>query len=169
MDVSSIMSTYNMSSLWNSINSSDSMYESSSMLISNVDSAVKGNYEESTYSGKSPTSQLDDLYKKVEPTYGIPLSYDSSGNLSIPTDTNSLNNIPADTNSNILPLLETGDSTSELSTINILNQYNGIENGTYTSNTSTILSSNPYNLYSNIESLSNNKGQGSGNNFDFSV
>jgi hypothetical protein len=68
--------------------------------------------------------------------------------------------------SNILPLIQSGESSSELSNINILNEYNAIEDGTYQYTVPSILSSSPYNMYSNVDSLHGNQIQGTGSYLD---
>lgn len=169
MDVSNDMNTYYMTSLWNSINPSGTSSSASVPLVDDLNSTIQESYEQAGYFGESTNSELEDLYKQIEPTYNIPLTYDSSGNLSIPTSTDIPSNGLSVEDSNILSLIQGSESSSELAGMNILNEYNDIEDGTYQNNISNILSSNPYNMYSYVDSLKNNSAQGTGNYLDFSV
>lgn len=170
MDVGSVMNTYSMMSLWNSINPSSGSSSASVPLVDNLNSTIQESYEQAGYFGESTNLELEDIYKQIEPTYSIPLTYDSSGNLSIPTSTDITSNGLSIKESNVLSLIQSGESSSELNSTNILNQYNDIEDGTYQNNISSILSSNPYNMYSYVDSLRDNAAQGTtGNYLDFSA
>lgn len=169
MDVSNVMNTYDMTSLWNSINPSGTSSYSSVPLVDNLNSAIQGSYEQAGYFGESANSELQDLYNQIEPSYNIPLTYDSSGNLSIPTSTDLPSNGLSVEDSNILSLIQGSESNSELANTSILNEYNDIEDGTYQTNISSILSSNPYNMYNYVDSLQNNENQITGNYLDFSA
>ena len=164
MDVNSVMNTYNMNSLWNNINPNNSSSTSSIPMIDNVDSNVQENYTSMNYFGQNTTTELQDIYQSVEPNYGIPLTYNQNGALSIPTSTT----LPTDasSNSNIISLLNSGNSSTDSSLLGILSQYNSIEYGTYQPNPSSILSTNPNNIYSSIDSLGTNQDQSSSYNID---
>lgn len=165
MDVSNVMNTYNLSSLWSDLNSSNSV-TTIVPLVDNVDAAVKENYTSMNYSGQTTSTELQNIYQQVEPDYGTSLTYNQNGNMSIPTittlPTNGLNTV----DSNVISLLNSGNTSSENSLINILSQYNSIQDGTFQTDISSILSNNPSNLYSYIDSLGNNETQVWGNNVD---
>lgn len=155
MDVNSVMSAYNMNSIWNSVNPLNSSSSSTVSLINNVDSTVHENYSEMNYFGQTTNTELQDIYQQVEPDYGIPFTYDQNGNLSISSNTPLPTNGLTMSNSNIISLLNSDNSSTDNLTENILSQYTSIENGTFTPNISSILSTNPYNVYSTIDSLEN--------------
>lgn len=169
MDVSNVMNTYDMTSLWNSINPSGTSSSASVPLVDNLNSTIQESYEQAGYFGESANSELQDMYKQIEPTYNIPLTYDSSGNLSISASTSLPSYGLSVEDSNILSLIQGSESSSELAGMNILNEYNDIEDGTYQNNISSILSSNPYNMYNYIDSLQNNETKSTGNYLDFSA
>lgn len=166
MDVNIAMDTYNLNSLWNSLNpnSSDT---ATAPLINNLDATINENYTAMNYSGQTTSTELQDIYQQVEPNYGIPLTYNENGNMSIPTT------LPAsglsNDDSSIVSLLNGDNTSSENSLINILSQYNSIEDGTFQTNLSSILSSNFNNLYSSIDSLESNQTDTTGNNLDYTV
>ena len=157
MDVNNVMSTYNMSSIWNSISPLNT--SSTVPLISNLDSAIKDNYSEMNYSGQNTNTELQDIYQQVEPNYGIPLTYDQKGNFSIPSNTSLQTNGLTASDSNIISLLNNNNSATNNLTENIISQYTAMENGTFNQDISSILSTNPYNLYSTIDSLGNYQSQ----------
>lgn len=148
MNVNNVMNVYDMNSIWNSLNTANN--SSNVPLVNNIDSDIKENYTEENYFGQTTDTELQNIYKQVEPDYGIGLSYDQNGNITIPSDISqsSYNN-----NSSILSLLNSNNSNYENSVENILSQYNSIESGTSTPNISSILSNNPYDIYSIINSL----------------
>jgi hypothetical protein len=165
MDVNSVMSTYNLNSLWNSINPNSSSTSSTVPLINNVDSTVQENYSSMNYSGQTTSTELQDIYQQVEPSYGIPLSYNQNGNLSVPISTTLPTNGLSATDSNIISLLNSDNSTSDNLSENILSQYTSIEDGTYNPTLSSILSNNDGNLYNAVNSLETSQ-QSSGNTID---
>ncbi|WP_234121589.1 hypothetical protein [Clostridium hydrogenum] len=169
MDINNVMNTYNMTSLWNSMNSLGTSGSSSVPLVDNVDSAVEENYAQANYFGQNTNSELQNIYNQVEPTYGIPLTYDSSGNITSPTTTTLPSPDTSTEYSNILPLIQSSESTSELNSENILNEYDSIENGTYQENLSSILASNSNGTYNSDSSIQNNETQSTGNYLDYSV
>lgn len=169
MDVNSIMNTYNMVSFWNNANPYGSQNLSGVPMVSNIDSSIQEDYKQSNYFGQDTNTELQDIFQQVEPTYGIPLAYDSSGNLTIPSNTTPPSNgLPLE-DANIIPLIQSGEPASALSDTNILYQYNAIENGTYQSAVSSILSSNPYDMYGSINSLLNSQAQSTGVYLDSTV
>lgn len=165
MNVNSVMSTYNLNSLWNNLNSNSST-TSAVPLVDNLDDAVKENYTAMNYLGQTTSSELQDIYEQAEPDYGISLTYNQNGNLSIPAVTDLPTNGLSTGESNIVSLLDSQNSTSENSFINILSQYSAIEDGTYETSLSSILSNNASAVYNSINSLGNNETQSSGNNID---
>lgn len=165
MNVSSVMNTYNLNSLWNNLNPNNSS-TSTVPLVNNVDATVNENYTAMNFSGQTTSTELQDIYQQVEPDYGVQLTYNQNGNLSIPTTTTLPTNGLSTADSNIISLLDSGNSSSYNSLLNILSQYNSIEDGTFNPDLSSILSSNPSTLYSSINSLGNNQTQSSGNNID---
>lgn len=168
MDVSSVMGNYNMNSIWNSINPMNSS-SSTVPLINNVDSSVQENYTSMNYFGQSTSSELQDIYQKVEPNYGMPLTYDQDGNFSIPSNTTiPTSGLPV-SEQNIISLLNSNNSVSDNLNENILSQYTSIENGTFTPNISSILSANPYIMYNTINYLGNYQGQNFNNTINTSV
>lgn len=169
MDVGSVMNTYSMMSLWNSINPSGSSSSINVPLVSNLDSSVQEEYKEENYFGKSTNSELQDIYKQVEPSYSSSLSYDSFGNLSTPNSTAAPSSGVSTEYSNMLPLIQNGESSSELTNMNIFSQYNSIADGVYQNLFSKLYPSNQYKTYNYAASLQNNETQGSGKNLDFSV
>lgn len=166
MDINSVMSTYNMNSIWNSINQLNSSSLSNVPLINNVNSSVQESYTAKNYFGQTTNTELQDIYQQVEPNYGIPFTYDQNGNFTMLADTT----LPTDglplANSSIISLLNSNTSTINNLTENILSQYNSIENGTYTPNISSILSNNQYDIYSTINSLGNYHTQSASNLID---
>lgn len=168
MDVNGIMSTYNMNSLWNSFNA-NSRSTSSVPMMNNVDSSVQEQYLSTNYFGGNISSELQNIFQKVEPTYGVPLTYNKSGDLTMPTNTTLPTNGLDPSENNIVSLLESNNTVESGIQENILSQYNSIENGTYKSNLSSILSSNPYNMYSSIDSLTSNANQDTGSFLNSSV
>lgn len=168
MNVSSVMNTYNLNSLWNNLNPNNSS-TSTVPLVNNVDATVNENYTAMNFSGQTTSTELQDIYQQVEPDYGVQLTYNQNGNLSIPTTTTLPTNGLSTADSNIISLLDSGNSSSDNSLLNILSQYNSIEDGTFNLDLSSILSSNPSTLYSSINSLGNNQTQSSGNNIDSTV
>lgn len=160
MDVNSVMNTYYMNSLWNTLNSTST--SSSIPLVNNIDSAAQENYAASNYFGNDTSSELQDIYKQVEPTYGTPLTYSSSGDLSIPTNATPSSDGLSPAESNIVSLLQSNNTETDNMEENILYQYNAMQNGTYQDACSSIFSSNPTNAYSAINSLS----QSVNNNLD---
>ncbi|WP_459479943.1 hypothetical protein [Clostridium saccharoperbutylacetonicum] len=166
MDVNTVMSTYNLNSLWNDLNPNNSSTISTVPLVDTVDATVKEDYTVMNYSGKTTSSELQDIYSQLEPEYGISLTYNQNGNLSIPNTTT----LPVNgDDSNIISLLNSGNTASQNSLESMVYEYNSIENGTYKLDISSILSSNSSTFYSYIDSLSNNQNQSSGNNIDFSA
>lgn len=173
MDVNSIMNTYNMSTLWNNLNPNSSTAPSVPM-INNVDSSVKEQYTAMNYFGNSNNTELQDIYQQVEPTYGIPLTYNQSGNLTMPTNTTLPTDRLTPNEENIVSLLQNSNPVGNTLEENILSQYTEIEDGTFKSSLSGILSSdilsaNPYNIYSAINSLANTSLQNTGNSLDVSA
>ena len=168
MDVSSIMSTYNMSSLWNSLNANSSN-TSSIPMMSSVDSSIQDQYASMNYFGGNTSTELQSIFKQVEPTYGIPLTYNQSGDLAIPPNTSLPTNGLLPSEENIVSLLQSNNPVGDTIDGNILSQYNSIENGTFQSNLSSILSSNPYNMYNNIDSLTSATTQNVGSFLNSSV
>jgi hypothetical protein len=162
MDVNSIMNTYNMSSLWNNLNSNNNT-SSTVPLVNNVDSSVQESYNSMNYFGQNTNTELQSIFQQVEPTYGIPLTYTNSGNLIMPTNTSLPTDGISPSESNIVSLLQSNNSTEANSEENLLSQYTSIENGTFQPNLSSILSSNLYGMYSNVSSLTNNAIQYTGN------
>lgn len=134
MNVSS-MSTYNMSTLWsNLINNSSTI--SSISKINNVDSAVKEQATVDKYSGTTTADELQSIYEQENPTYGMPVTYDTKGNLTTSTT------LPTDgltsTQRNTISMLQNSISSSSTDSIatkesSILAQYTAIKEGTYTS------------------------------------
>ena len=158
MDVGSVMNTYNMMSLWNSFNLSGS---SNVPLVSNLNSLVQENYTESNYFGTSTSSELQDIYEQIEPDYGTGLTYDSSGNLTIPSNTTIPISGLSTENTNIVSLLQGGESSSDLASMNLLNNYDALESGIYQSSYSK--------LYGNSDSSTSGTTQQNGSNLDTTV
>lgn len=155
MDVNNVMSTYNLNSLWNNINPNKSA-SSGVPLINSVDAAVNQNYAEMKLSGQTNSTELQDIYQQVEPNYGISLTYDQNGNMTIPTSTTLPTDITSTENSNIISLLNSGNSSMDNSLSNIVSQYDSIENGTFKPDPSSLLSSNSSTLYNTSNLLGNN-------------
>lgn len=166
MDVNSVMNTYSMSSLWSSLNPSNSSTSSTTPLIDNVDSNVQQNYTSMNYFGQSTNTELQDIYKQIEPSYGMPVTYDENGNFTMPTSTTPPTNGLSPDESNIISLLNSGSSTSDNLSQSLMSQYNSIENGTFSSSLSSILSSNPYEVYNSVDSLGMDQSQGSSSVID---
>lgn len=164
MDVNSVMSTYDMSSLWNTLNSTS--INSAVPLVSNVNSHVQEEYTASNYFGQTPDEELQDIYQHVEPTYGAPLTYSRSGDLSIPANTQLPDDCLSAADSNIISLLQSADTGTASTDENILSQYDAIENGTYQYCISSILSENPYDIYNAVSSLSDTSTQSASNNLN---
>lgn len=168
MNVYSVMNTYNLNSLWNNLNSNNNS-ASTVPMINNIESSINENYTEMNYSGQTTSTELQDIYKLVEPSYGIPLTYNQNGTMFIPTSTTPLTDGLSNANSNIISLLNNGITSSDSSLLNILSQYNSIEDGTFKPVLSSILSSNPSTIYNTVNSLLNNQAQSLGNNIDSTV
>lgn len=168
MDVNNVMNTYTMRSLWNNLNSNSSSTSSISM-VGNVTSSVNEQYISENYFGKNSNTELQDIFQQVEPTYGIPLTYNQSGDLTIPMNTT----LPTDgltpSEENVVSLLQSGNTTGDTIEENILSQYTAIENGIYKTSLSSILSSNPYSTYSAIDSLSTGSAENTGNTLNVSA
>lgn len=169
MDINSIMNTYNMSSLWNNINSNSNSTLTGIPITDNLDSSIQQSYDAMNFSGKTTSNELQDIFQQVEPDYGIPLTYNQLGNLAIPTDITPPDNGLPLADSNIVSLLQSGSSVQDTTNENILSQYDSIESGTYQYNISSILSSNPYNMYSNIASLLSDQSQNTNTSLDESI
>lgn len=161
MDANNTMNIYNMNSIWNNINPENNSSSSKVPLINNVDSTVQENYTSMNFSGETANTELQDIYKQIEPNYGIPVTYDENGNFIMPSDTPLPTNGLSSTDSNVISLLNSNNSNYENSTENLLYQYNSIENGIYEHSLSSILSNNPYNVYNTIDSLGTNELQNS--------
>ncbi|MDP4142922.1 MAG: hypothetical protein Q8936_00365 [Bacillota bacterium] len=167
MDINGAMSTYNMSSLWNAMNNTSST--STVPLVTNISSAVQENNLKNNYFGETTSTELQDIYQQVEPTYGIPLTYDNSGSLTMPSITTLPSNSMAQADSNILSLIQSGESSSDLTESNILYQFNAIESGIYQAAASKITSSDPSTVYNSVNSLLDNQTESTGNNLDVTV
>ncbi|AGX44720.1 hypothetical protein [Clostridium saccharobutylicum] len=169
MNISSTMNIYNMNSIWNNINPENNSSASKVPLVDNIDSTINENYNLENYSGENTNTELQNIYSQIEPNYGIPISYDSHGNITMPSDTT----VPTDglnsNDSNIISLLKSNNSSYDNLTENLLSQYTSIENGTFTSNLSSILSSNPYDIYSTIDSLGSSESQNFNSTINTSV
>ncbi len=143
MNVNSVMSIYNMSSLWNNINP-DNTSTATAPLIDNIDSSVKENYTAMNYSGQTTSTELQDIYQQVEPTYGISGTYNQNGTFSTPTPTTTT--LPTDgmtsQESSTVSLLDSMNYSKGNSLSNIISEYDSIEDGTYQTSLSSILSSN---------------------------
>lgn len=159
MDVDSVMNTYNMMSLWNNLNQPGAS-SSSVPLVSDLNSSVQEDYMKDNCMGENTTSELQDIYDQVEPNYDTGLTYDSSGNLTIP------NNITVPTsglsteNPNIISLLQGGESSSDLSSMNILNNYDALESGIYQSSYSKVYGNSDSSNSSPITSGTNQQNGG---------
>ncbi|MDT8719061.1 hypothetical protein IAI10_20640 [Clostridium sp. 19966] len=156
MDVNNVMSTYNLSSLWNNLNGNSSS-SSTVPLISNVDASVDENYKVKNYSGGTSASELQDIYQQVEPDYGVGMTYDQNGNMTIPSTTS----LPTDgisaSESNMVSLLNSDTSPAENLFSNVLSEYNSFEDGTFQENLSSILASNsPFSSDNYVNYLGNN-------------
>jgi hypothetical protein len=157
MDVNSIMNVYNMTSTWNSLSPMNNSSSTTVPLIDNIDSTVQENYNSMNYFGENTNSELQNIYKQIEPNYNIPITYDKNGDI-----TTASNNIGLTTNglnSNIISLLNSNNTANDNLTQNILSQYNDMENGTLNTSISSILSTNPTNLYNAINLLAVNQSQ----------
>ncbi|MDF2880356.1 MAG: hypothetical protein K0R54_913 [Clostridiaceae bacterium] len=163
MDVNNVMNTYYMGSVWNSINPMVNSSGAAAPLVNNVDSSVQENYTSMNYFGESANTELQNIFQQVEPNYGIPVTYNQSGDISMQTTTT----MPASgfnaADSGILSLINSNNSSLDKTYENILNQYNLIEGGTFQSSFSSILSNNPYNVYSAVSSLGTNSTDSYGN------
>lgn len=163
MDVNSVMNTYYLNSLWNGVNTTVNSSGTTVPLIDNVDSNVQENYTSMNYFGESTNTELQNIFQQVEPNYGIPITYNQSGDISMGTT----NTVPSSginsSDSNILTLVNSNNSSLENTYENILNQYNFIEGGMFQSSLSSILSNNPYNVYNAVSSLGTNSTDNSGN------
>jgi hypothetical protein len=155
-----------MTSLWSSISQTKTSNSSGIPMISNVDATVQENYTKMNYQGQNTNTELQNIYKQIEPTLGIPLTYDAAGNLTFPNNFNTLNNGLSSMGSNIISLLKSDNPTGDTIDTNILSQYNAIEDGTYQYNLSSILSSNLNGMYNNISSLQNNQTKSIGEYLD---
>lgn len=145
MNVGSVMNTYDMTSLWNNMNQNSSSTVASFPMINSVDSTVKESYDSKNYFGQTTNTDLQDIYKQLEPDYGIPITYNQNGSFSASSST---------TSPNLMSLLNSNASNSESKTENLLSQYSTAESSSLKSYYSSILSSNPQNLYNTINSLS---------------
>lgn len=160
MNVNSLMSTYNLNSLWNSLNPS-STSTTSVPLIDNVDSSINQEYNSMEFSGQTASTELQNIYQQVEPDYGISMTYKQDGSMSLPTTTTLSSDGSSEYNSGTISLLNSGNSSSENTLNNIMSEYTSIEDGTYQPNLSSILSNDPSTLYSTIDSLGNSNTQSS--------
>lgn len=147
MDANNVMSTYNMNSLWNYLSQSNSNSLSEIPKTSNLDSLIQQDYEVQDFSGKTTSSELQDIFQMTEPNYGIPLTYDSSGNIAMPANTTLPSDGLAPAEENIVSLLQSSNPTGDTMYEKVLSTYNEIENGTYKEAYSNLLSQ--YNLYGN--------------------
>jgi hypothetical protein len=154
------MSTYNLNSLWNSLNPS-STSTTSVPLIDNVDSSINQEYNSMEFSGQTASTELQNIYQQVEPDYGISMTYKQDGSMSLPTTTTLSSDGSSEYNSGTISLLNSGNSSSENTLNNIMSEYTSIEDGTYQPNLSSILSNDPSTLYSTIDSLGNSNTQSS--------
>jgi hypothetical protein len=160
VNVNSLMSTYNLNSLWNSLNPS-STSTTSVPLIDNVDSSINQEYNSMEFSGQTASTELQNIYQQVEPDYGISMTYKQDGSMSLPTTTTLSSDGSSEYNSGTISLLNSGNSSSENTLNNIMSEYTSIEDGTYQPNLSSILSNDPSTLYSTIDSLGNSNTQSS--------
>ena len=165
MNVSNVMSTYNMSTMWNNINSSTG----SAPLFNNIDATVKENYTALNYSGQTTSTELQDIYQQIEPTNGISVTYNQNGDISTATSTTLPTNGLTTQESNTISLLKSMNSATDNSLLSIESQYSSIENGTYSTSLSSILSSNPSTLYNSISSLGARQAATSGTSLDTTV
>lgn len=166
MDVNSALNTYNLNTLWNTLNSNNSSTSAVSS-ITNIDENVNESYTEKNYFGETVSGELQDIYRQIEPDYSINLNYDKNGNIAMSTKSDVSSNLASDNDLNMISLFNDSNSASEDNSFNnILSENNSIENGSCKENISLLLSSNFSNLYSYINSLENNQVQGSGNNID---
>lgn len=147
MDVNSVMSTYSLNSFWNSYTSSNS----SVPLTNNVSSTVEEKYTGLKYAGATTASELSDIYKTVEPSYGMSVTYDAKGNMTGKVSTDS----------SVAALLSDQSSTADNAMSNILKDYNSIESGAYQASisspsTASILASSSSSLYTAVDALLSN-------------
>ncbi|MDD3225272.1 MAG: hypothetical protein PHX70_11335 [Clostridium sp.] len=157
MNVDSIMNVYDMNSFWNDMNSNSNSSQSSVFLTNNLDSTIQQDYNQMDLSGQTNSSELQDIFQQTEPDYGISLTYNQLGSLSMPTNTAlQYNNGMSYDNSNISSLLQSDVPSEGPINENVLSQYTSIEDGTFTPNISSILASNPFDMYNNMDSLLTN-------------
>ena len=120
MDVNSIMNTYNLNSLWNNISPYASSSSSNIPMTGNIDSTVQQEYSAASFFGQTISNERQTIFQHVEPTYGIPLTYGPSGNLTIPSNITPQSNTSSSADSSIISLLRNNNSTEATSNENIL-------------------------------------------------
>ena len=163
MDVNNLMGINNMNSFLNSAYKVNGTQSSIVPMVNSVDAIVKNNYTSNSYFGQDTKDQLKDIYQKVDPTYGMPVTYNKSGGLDlIKKATPSVDGLsPA--SPNIISLLQINNSAASSDIQSILSQYTAMETKTFQPNISSGLSSNLYNSYTTAGSLANASIQNAGN------
>lgn len=168
MNVSSVMNTYYLSSLWNNMNLNNSSV-STVPAVNNIDSTVKKDYAAMNSSGQTTSAELQDIYQQVEPNYGISLTYNQDGTISLPVSnklpTNELNT----TDSNNISLMDKKNSSTDNTFIDAQSQDKSIEEGNYKSSISSILSNNPSIIYNTVNSFEGSQSQSLGNIVNIAV
>lgn len=139
MDVSSVMSNYEISSMFDNSNSMP--------LVNNLTSAIDESYTVSNYLGETNSNELQDIYESVDPSYNMPVTYDQNGNMTYKSESYSPVSAENSYNSSMLALINSEDNSNMDPMNNVLAQYDSIEDGTYITNISSILQKNDGALY----------------------
>ncbi|SFD23773.1 hypothetical protein [Clostridium uliginosum] len=136
--VGSLMNTYSMGSLLNTMNNSDK--STNIPLIGSLDSYVQDYYSEMKLNGVSQNQELQNIFSTVQPS------------VNVPTSSNEFSNLQNSSDQNLIAQLGSGSSDIDN---NILSAYTSIENGTYKPSSTSIMTTSPYTLYNNVNAMQN--------------
>lgn len=159
MNVSSVMNTYNLTSLLDSPNSMGVP------LVTNVNTAVNENYELMNFSGQNTNSELQDIFQQVDPTLNLPVTYDQNGNINFQNNLTLPSSVSSFDESNMSTLLQDSNLIGDSIYSNVLPLYDAIKNGAYQMGLAGVLSSYP----TNNQSSSSLINELTGTNWDISV
>jgi hypothetical protein len=163
MGVNSVMSINNMNSFLNSVYKINGSQASIVPMVNSVDATVKNDYTSNRNSGQDTNVKIQDIYRKVDPTYDMPVTYNKSGDLTLIKNTTPSIDSVSPANSNRASLIQSNSSATSSDIQSILSQYTAIETKTFQPNISSGLSANLYNSYSTTGSLANASMQNTGN------
>lgn len=164
MDVNSVMNINNMNNLLNTVYKTSDSKPSMVPMVGSIDATVKNDYNSASYFGKDTDAQLQDIYEKVDPALGMPLTYNKSGDMSLTNKNSSSIDGISPESTNLVSLLQSNDSPTTGSDLqSILSQYTAVEAKTFQPNISSALSANIYNSSSTAGSLANASMQNTSN------